>query len=325
MLAQGCKKDSAQTKQTDLKAERKKPESPKVEEEEEVKERGGNRQVTVFLDGKPTAALRYGELPLSVGPVMVSYGIPEDNGKRPRRRCFRLAEYIEGLGLDISKLNTIMLAAGRASRISHLTSKALLKHRDDMYFAFTGDTKGGVYMRYSPDIESNDVIDKLRVMYLYEKKKGPVWDKKKRIYKYKGKKMEEIPHYEGPMEKGTRLYFGDRIHSVLKKRVLAGGSGAGKGKATHGGQKATRRMALKDYLVREALELDKIKRIDIIDDDEIVKSFKSSELDKIKLVAKPKSGGRIIVEPSSSRAQAIILRTEVRERPKPRYAEGPPP
>ncbi|MGB0678527.1 MAG: hypothetical protein ACPGUV_02570 [Polyangiales bacterium] len=307
--------------------------------------RGGKRQVGVYLDGKPIAALRYGEMPKSVPTVWVEHGIPESDGSRPEQRSFRLADYLEGLGLKIGALRTILLAAGRTSRISHIDPKALLKHRKAMFLAFTGGTRGGVEMRYAPDIPSNDVIDKLLNVYLYRDKPAPKWNAKARRYEFAGQAMRGIPHLEERVGRGSRIYLDDRLIGIYTRRQgqarprqagggqgdgrgagkhgrgdgqgggsqgrvgQGGGGGAGGGQGRGGQAQASQPFSLAAYVQSLSPKAKTVQLAEVVSEERVVATFDAPGFSKVRAQALPHSGGQLQVLPDKHPVQALRLYT----------------
>ena len=308
LSALGCRKEAPTQKAPEAGVEAKSSEAPKesaAPAAEENKERGGRRQVAVYLDGEPIAAMRYGELPKKVQEVWVEAGIDEGEGI-PKYRRFRLAEYLEALGIKLSRLKGILLGSGRG-RLAAIEPKELIKHRQEMMFSFTGDTSGGVEMHYAPKIKSNDVIDKLTSIYLFQNKEAPIWRPEKKIYEIKGEPMTRIPYIEEPLKNGTRIYFDDKLRAIVKRKHLIGDEVGNK----EGKDKESPTVSLRAYLINLDIPVAKAKYIELVASDRVEKTLRPEELQSAQMSVVAHSGGKVRILPADVEPQAIRLYSKV--------------
>ncbi|MEO1420239.1 MAG: hypothetical protein AAFU66_04695 [Pseudomonadota bacterium] len=291
----------------------------------DTKKGGGRRQgggrgriSSVYLDGKPLAAIRYGELPKGLGVVWYSYGIRDTTGEFPRFRAFRLADYLELLGVDIAKLKGIFLTAGRTTRISYLAPKELLKYRKGMFFSFSGGTAGRAQMRYAKGVKTNDQIDKLLNVYLFRDVEAPTWDPARQLFEHQGKRMSKMPAVRQKFPaRATRIYFNDRLLTHVQRRQLRTPGAADEEEPTD-----SHSMSVVDYLKKQELSVRAIRRVEVVANDQTVLELSQKKARQYRISVKPGSGGWATVRPGDHLAQAIRAYTRVRATPRPDYYHG---
>lgn len=185
---------------------------------------GGQRgqrfgDASVYVDGRPIAVVRYLELPPTFSPI----AHPLEDGRTAKR--WRLADYLETLGIDLHKASEIHLLGGRG-RASIFTAAELLKHRKTFYFSFTRGEGGKARLHYPPEgIETNTTIDSIQALSVYIEKKPPRFVREKRQFLYEDGSVAQGVPFSKPEEslRGTRIYADGKLVGSVKRRRLPDG------------------------------------------------------------------------------------------------------
>jgi hypothetical protein len=243
----------------------------------------------VYADGKPLGILRYFELPptLSVRPQKLS-----DGREVPR---YRIAEYLESVGVDLSKVKELHLQGGR-SRASIIPGSELRKYRNELLFSFTRGDGGKARVEW-PDaqIDVNTTIDTIVAMSVYLELQPPRFDSKARAFTDEaGRRFEGIP-YTKPEEslRGTRVYVDGKLTGSVKRKRLPDSVLA----QSYTPQKP--RFSIDKYLAGSGVDTTKIVGFAVVRGDGLVARMDAEEWKKTREKAEfslaPGSEGRIIV------------------------------
>ncbi|MFO0550595.1 MAG: hypothetical protein U0271_19530 [Polyangiaceae bacterium] len=174
----------------------------------------------VYIDGQPVGILRYLELPERL--------VPHDHELLDGRKVprFRLVEYLEAVGVDLTTVNEVHLVGGR-NRTSILKGAALRAHRTDLTFSFTKETGGKARVHWpGSGIEVNTTIDTIVSLSVYVKKAPPRYDPEShKLFYADGSVVEGIP-YASPEAslRGTRVYVDSRLVGAVKRKRIVDGA-----------------------------------------------------------------------------------------------------
>ncbi len=220
------------------------------------KGRGSASDAVAYVDGSPTSVLRFPELPAALPVAWKTL----DDGRKVRR--YRLADYVEALGLALDDVSEVHLYGGR-DRVSIVTREELKKHRETLLFSFTGGTAGKPRMHYPPvdSIRINTFIDMLYNMAIYVKKPPPALDPTTRTLTLDGQRVRGVPYIVGERPGGTRVYVGGKLSAWIKRKTLADKL------VIDGDSDETRRFSLGDLL--DGLGAGRGKRVVLLADDEV--------------------------------------------------------
>jgi hypothetical protein len=170
----------------------------------------------VYLDGKPVGVVRYFELP----PALASHPHKLLDGREVRR--YRLAEYVETLGVDLAKVKELHIIGGR-NRASIISGDELRKHLKDLLFSFSKGTGGKARVHWPESgIDVNTTVDTIVAVSAYVDKDPPRYERDKHVFFYAdGTKAEGIP-YSKPEEslRGTRVYLDGALAGCVKRKRL---------------------------------------------------------------------------------------------------------
>lgn len=248
-----------------------------------------------YVDGKPVGVLRYLELPSSLKPHDHTL---LDGRKVPR---YRVAEYLESLGVDLSKLKEVHFIGGR-NRAAKLAASEIVKHREDLTFSFTRGEGGKARVHWpASGIEVNTTIDVIVAMSAFVALDPPKFDSQKRRYlNPDGSKIDGIP-YAKPEEslRGTRVYLDGALLGAVKRKRLPDSTLSPR----YDPKKP--RFSLDAYLKWAGADPAKVREIELLQGDRLIARLSAAEWRKARDSAEfslaPASEGRIIVHlPESS-------------------------
>lgn len=177
----------------------------------------------VFVDGKMAAMLRYGELPPTLGAHSVKPGAPA--------RHYRLSEYLTAIGVDVARVKSIHVR-GNGHRISSIEGSELAADRARFVFDFLGTDTGAARVAWdTTGLRNTFRAHEIRDVLVYVDKAVPQIDDKRSCYLDPAPSRAcsaSVPHAEGEMAKGTRVYLDGKLVGHVKRRRLDENVTAGK-------------------------------------------------------------------------------------------------
>lgn len=253
-----------------------------------------------YVDGKPVGVLRYFELPPSLKPHDHTL---LDGRKVPR---YRVAEYLESLGVDLSKMKEVHFIGGR-NRAAKLAASEILKHREDLTFSFTRGEGGKARVHWpASGIEVNTTIDVIVAMSAFVELEPPKFDAQKRQYlNPDGSKIDGIP-YAKPEEslRGTRVYLDGALLGAVKRKRLPDSTLSPR----YDPKKP--RFSLDSYLKWVGADPAKVREIDLLQGDRVVGRVSKNEWSGARKTAEfslsPGSEGRIIVHLQEGASESAL-------------------
>jgi hypothetical protein len=173
-------------------------------------------EATVYVDGRIVASVKYLELPQKL-PVRWK---ALDTGDRVVRR-YRLAEYLEALGVDLAAVRQVHIHGGRG-RVSIVDGAELARVREKLLFSFTQSERGKPRMHYPNDgMAVNTHVDMISNIAVYVQKPPPAYDGKKHVLSFEdGRPIEGVPYAEREREGGTRIYLDGALMGAIKRKSL---------------------------------------------------------------------------------------------------------
>lgn len=257
---------------------------------------GGGQQrfrlASVWVDGTQLAAVRYGELPPGLRATVVEQTTSEGE-KLPVRR-FRIADYLEALGVDVARVREVHVYGGRG-RIGVLPGDELRKQRHDVMFSFTQGERGKPRLHWPRDIAVTDKIDMLNDLTVYVDKAPPTWNQEAWRLEIGGQPVEGIPYATAESGGGTRLYVDGRLARTLRRRSLGEPTGE------------PPRWPLAAQLAGAGVVLDQVQAVDLVDRDTRVSRLDKAAVATAALEVPDGSQGRVTVQPGGFTAEAILV------------------
>jgi hypothetical protein len=224
-----------------------------------------NRDVPVFVDGKQTAVLRYGELPPGAEPITIP------SNSHQALRYFRVSDYLAGIGVNVDRVKAVHFA-DKNDRIASLEGSELRADKDRFVFDFTATTGGMPQMVWN----TVGLKTKLRVDYFYAINvfvAKPPWeiDRREHCYREDGECRPVARFTDDPLKKGTRVYVDGKLVSYVKRRLLSDSALASKATDDESVFSTDR------YLSSLGIKTADVKRIELLSGDAVVASASASE------------------------------------------------
>jgi len=293
----------------------------------ETKRRFG--EAVAYIDGKAVGVVKYSEIPaeLTRKPKLLPPDFP----------VFPLAEYLERVGADLTRIKQVHLYGGR--RVSIIDGKELLRAKDRLVFAFSQGTDGGKPRIEwpSPGVKTNTRIDTVTAIAVYQDKEPPTLHPQQYVGSFlafeDGTPLEGIPY--APKEdvfKGTRVYVGGRLAAAVKRKSIPDAF------LVEGSPVTKPQFHLVSYLESVGVSFRGAKAVDFVDGDHTIARFESTwwrdHSGQIEFSLPRRSRGRIVVHmpesaplsaehgnPDGARVTAIVVHDSVPPQRKIEIAE----
>lgn len=230
--------------------------------------KGRAAEAVAYVDGEPRGVLRFAELP----PTLPVRWKTLEDGRKVRR--YRLAEYVETLGVRLADVTSVQLYGGR-DRVSVISGDELRKNRETMLFSFTQGESGKPRLHYPnvSDIRVNTFIDMVYNLAVYAKKPAPAWDQSRRALVFDdGPPIQGMPYAEGEKPGGTRVYVNGALRSWIKRKTLPDKL------VTVDGDDETRRFSLLGFLAQTGVEPRSLERLVLLSDDEVLATYERAQI-----------------------------------------------
>lgn len=221
------------------------------------------REAGVFVDGQAVAGLKYLELPQK---LPVRWKVLE-GGKIVRR--YRLAEYIEALGVELSTVKQVHIAGGR-KRLVIVDGDELQRVRETLLFSFNQSERGKARMHFPNDgMKVNTTIDTIQDVMIYQHKKPPNHDSlKHRTYFEDGKDIDGVPYATDERVGGTRVYVDGVLLTAIKRKTLPE-----KVEVPGTAEQGLTRFSLRAYLENAKIPPDSVKAMEFVAGDYVDATF----------------------------------------------------
>lgn len=188
------------------------------------------RDTVVYVDGKPSGLLRFGELPIALKPTWVDEQVSaeiEPGSKAPgyttrKARRYRFVDLLRAIGVDLAKVRELHVQGPKLSQVLIVTGKELrTKKGAQLMFRF-GSLTGGKALPVIPaDFGNRQHFDKISSVMVYIDKKPPTLVENEGLV-LDGKELDGVAYYGDPMRGGMRIYDDDRLVAQVKKTMLKG-------------------------------------------------------------------------------------------------------
>lgn len=169
--------------------------------------------VPVYVDGKPVATLRFGELPSSL--------VPRGTASNREVRFYRLHDYLAAVGVPMARLRAVHVR-GNGFRVASLEADELAKDPDRFLFHFQ-DKETGIARTFWSTRGPQEPLPlrrDSRAVVLVDKE-APVVAKERACYLEAGRCSDKVPYAEDKLAKGTRVYVDGKLVGQVKRRRLA--------------------------------------------------------------------------------------------------------
>jgi hypothetical protein len=264
--------------------------SGKVDDDQETKKRRYPEPM-VYVDGEAVAGLRFLELP----PKLKTHWVKTSDDWVPARR-FSVADYIEALGVDLSKVKQVHFIGGR-NRHSIVEGAEVARKRDKFMFSFTQGERGKPRMHYPLDgMEVNTQIDIIGTMVIYQNRTPPKYDGlKKYTYFEEGQPIQGIPYATDERTGGTRVYVDGKLVGAIKRKTLPNAV-AIPGTTEQG----LTRFGFRAYLDHIGIGAEKIQGMELVSGDDVAATYDAKAYAE-------KSAGMVFTLPKRSRGRIQVM------------------
>ncbi len=245
--------------------------------------------VPVYVDGRPAAVLRYGELP----------ELP--NVGTERAPSFPLDAYLEGIGIPPAKVKLVYFYDA-SGVVGSVTGAELVNQAGRFLFHFASGRSGRPELGWTGAGLANErIVHDLRRVVVFVGKPAPGIDRELGCIVEAGGCSSSVPYVNRELGKGTRVYVDSELQGSIKRRTLV---------APH--ERETKEQAvrrrLSAVLVHLGIGFDDIAAVELVSGDEVVARAKGVEWASkgpgVDVILEPHMHGRLRVEaPGSWRAR----------------------
>jgi hypothetical protein len=262
------------------------------------------REAGVYVDGRTLAWVKFLELPQKLPVRWTS----RREGRFHRR--YRVAEYIEALGVDLATVKQIHILGGRGKH-AIVDGDELRRVRDTLMFSFTQGDKGRPQMHWpSGGMEVNKQLDMMQDLMIYQHKTPPKYHERKHyMYFEDGKKIEGVPYATDEREGGTRVYVDGVMVTAIKRKTLPE-----KVEVPGTAEQGLTRFSLRAYLENAKIPLDSVHGMELSSNDKVELSLDAAafkaKIPSLVFTLPKRNNGRIQVmdlESAGEKIDAITL------------------
>ena len=287
------------------------PSPPTSGEPAPVMKRARFREATVYVDGNPKGFLRALEMP----PSLKTHPMTSKTGTVER---YYVAEYLQALGVDIAKVQTLHFYGGR--RIAVVAGSELRRFATVLSFEYAGGDRGKPRMHFpGGDFQTNTSVDMISGIAVYIEKEAPAFVTKGGegyLAFADGKPIDGVPYAPEEQLKGTRVYVDGALVSTLKRKLLPNELLLDE-KATGPSE-----FSLAKYLESVGASTKGARAIDLITGDDVVQRIDGKDWDKQKLTfaftIPARSQGQLVIDiPSTNGLKAKISTIQIFARMEP--------
>jgi hypothetical protein len=264
------------------------------------------KEAWVYADGKPLGVLREAELPPlpEVWQEQIEYLDFKAGDPGPHERTYhvlrwRIADYLEAVGVDLKKVKLLLLHGGRGSVF--ISGKDLRRLKDKILFDLTGNTnlKMRAFLPGDDELETNTSFDRYAAVSVIIDKPVPTTNEFNDIV-IDGTVIDGIPYYGQPLRGGIRVYLDGRLAMVIKRNSLGdeGRTEAGKDE-----------WSVVKMLAARGVKLGPIGAADLVDVGERVERVDGDALAALTFTTESKAQGAVKLS-TGAESNAILIWSE---------------
>jgi hypothetical protein len=264
------------------------------------------KEAWVYVDGKPLGVLRQTELPPipEVWIDQVEYldfkaGDPGPHERTYQVRRWRLADYLDAVGVDRKKIKAVIIHGGRG--VVLIPGDLFRKFANDILFNLTGqtETKLRVSFPYELNTQVNNTYDRYAAVTVIVDKPVPTLDDHDDMV-LDGVPLEGIPYYGQPLRGGIRVYLDGRLAMIIKRNSL-GDEGR-----TAPGQDSWNIGAL---LKARGVDTSHIGAVDVLDPIQVATRLETHDVNTLTFATSTQAQGAVIMG-GGEQMTAMMLWTE---------------
>lgn len=268
------------------------------------------RDVGVYVDGKPTGFLTWGELPIALPVTWIEDevsaekepGTDQPATRKVRQRHYRFDQYLKAIGVDLRKVKALHVYGPRFTNSNVSTAKDLLSPAAKSFmFRFGGNVSGKPIPQVPPNFGNGKSADKIAGVMVYIHKKPPTLTEEG--FMLDGVEQIGVPYQGDPIRGGVRVYMDDKLCGIIKRQELDGNRAT---KADDG----TLYWKLVDELKLLGCDSSKAQQVWAIRDDLRKESWTGEELRAMSFAANAKAKGGVLLTDKHVRANVIAMHSK---------------
>lgn len=268
------------------------------------------KDIGVYVDGKPSGFLSWGELPIGCKPSWRRDKVPAE--KRPgtndpgwkwgRRRYYKFTDYLKAAGVDLRKIKELHVYGATASQTLIVTGDELQSPGANEFGFWFGSKTSGKPIPHVPDGFGNSrAIDQINSVMVYLDKKAPTLVKDEGL-SLDGLPQTGVPYHGEPIRGGVRVYLDDKLATIIKRHELDPAQATA---SADGGPQ----WSLVGFLAAHGVDTKQVVEMWTIRGEKRSEKFSAAELDKLTFRANSQSRGGVFLGDKLVLANVIALHT----------------
>ena len=262
----------------------------------------------VYVDGKPTGFLTWGELPIG---CKVSWlrdkvsaekraGTDDPGWKWARKRYYKFTDYLKAIGVDIRRVKELHVYGPKATQTLIVTGKDLQSPAaNEFWFWFGGNTSGKPLPHAPENFGNGRIADKISSVMVYIDKQPPKLVEDEGLF-LDGVEQTGVPYYGEPIRGGIRVYLDDKLATIIKRQELDPKH------ATKGGD-GEPQWKLAEFLAGHGVDLKRVVEMWAIQGDKRAQKFSGAELAGMTFEASSQSSGGVLLGDKQVAANVLAL------------------
>lgn len=183
------------------------------------------KETWVYVDGVPKGVLQFPEIPASMTPAWRDdvEGLdfkPGDTGPREKKiqiLRWRLAEYLQLVGVDVSKIKYVYI---HGNGVVAIPGDTFRKNAHGITFDFTGNDLTKTRFYWPTTMKTNTAYDRYAAVSVFIEKPPLKLDRHNQPYIGDVEIGNSIPYFGTPLRGGFRVYVDYKLAMIVKRNEL---------------------------------------------------------------------------------------------------------
>lgn len=263
------------------------------------------RDTGLYVDGKPVGVVTFGELPIGLEPVWIedevsaekNYGDDSPGYRIIKQRHYRFTDYLQAVGVDLKRVREVHVYGPQPTEVIIVSGAELRKRGDGFMFRFGSDVYGKAIPVVPANFGNGVQPDKISAVTVYVRRPPPklIPDQGMEL---DGEIVEGIPYYGEPLRGGVRVYFEDRLATIIKRNQLQDA-----GDVAVAAADGHVRWRLLGFLEQQGVDTRKIVEGWVIRHEQRRERLTLEALETATFEADPQAKGEILLRPGDGSAQ----------------------
>jgi hypothetical protein len=263
----------------------------------------GFKEAWVYVDGKPVGVLREVELPPipevwldEVEQLDFKAGDPGPHERTYQVRRWRLADYLDAVGVDRKKIKEVIIHGGKG--VVLIPGDLFRKYAKDILFNLTGqqETKLRVAFPYELNKQINNTYDRYAAISVIVDKEAPTINDDDDLV-LDGVELEGIPYYGQPLRGGIRVYLDGKLAMVIKRNSLGD-----EGRVAPGAKEWNVGALMK----ARNIDASKVAAIDVLDPLQVVTRLPDHDVDALSFSTETQAQGAVQLSTGASMTALML-------------------